>query len=183
MKYGGVKYNLVTLIIGAVCVSLLLVGGCSSDENPAPKAAKVVRKVVHKKTVPVKVSPQEKKAQPGEEYRGYTASKLRDPFIPFLKTQEGGNKRKAALTPLEKFALGELRVVGILKKGKRFIALVEDNVGKGYTVKRGMKIGKNGGVVTKIGKDSISIVEEFEDISGKKVRKEKRLALPDSGGE
>lgn len=182
MKGRGIKYHMMPLIGGVLCVSLLLVGGCSSDENPASNAAKVVKKVVQKKAIPVKNPPRETMGQTEGEYKGYTASKLRDPFVPFLKSGEGKN-RKAALTPLEKFALGELKVVGILKKGKKYVALVEDNVGKGYTVKRGMKIGKNGGVVMDIGKHSISILEEFKDISGNKVRKEKRLALPNSGGE
>jgi hypothetical protein len=37
--------------------------------------------------------------------------------------------------------------------------------------------------VSKIDKTSILVIEEIVDISGKKVRKEKRLELPGVGGE
>ncbi|RMG59686.1 MAG: hypothetical protein D6713_04870 [Deltaproteobacteria bacterium] len=166
------------LVLSLICVAFFSCGGKS--EAPKPRA-KVVKKV--KKKAP---AGEEKKAgETGkEEFPGYTATNLRDPFVPFIREKIVPVARKTrALTPLEKFDLGELKLVGILMKGNERVALVEDNQGKGYMVKKGTRIGKNGGVVTRITDETVVVVEEFYDFSGRRVKKEKTLALPKSGGE
>ncbi len=170
-----------------VFISLLLafaivVVGCGRKEEVGKKPAKVVKKVVKKKVKKTKVKSAEARGE--VEFQGYTAVTLRDPFVPFIREKVIPlKKRRAALTPLERYDLGELRLVGILVKGKERYGLIEDSEGKGYTVRVGMRIGKNSGTIVKITNDSLIIEEEFLDISGKRVKKEKRLTLPKPGGE
>jgi type IV pilus assembly protein PilP len=179
----GRTHKLVSTVFYVLLIAIFVVA-CSSQDNKTSQATKVVKKVVQKKPAKGPVPPGNSASlNGGNNFPGYSGVKMRDPFIPFLKSAEDAVKKQAALTPLEKFSLGELKVVGIIKRGRSIVALVEDNGGKGYTVKKGMKIGKNGGFVSKIDKTSILVIEEIVDISGKKVRKEKRLELPGVGGE
>lgn len=177
---------LITTLLAILLILSLQLYGCSSGkEEPTkrPTAARVANEV--KKVVePEQEQEQAKEIEKKEEFfPGYTAKDMRDPFVSFLKEEVAAVNRRKALTPLEKFDLGELKLVGVLSKGNETVALVEDNEGKGYTVKRGTRIGRNGGVVGKITVKEVVIIEEFFDISGRKIRKEKKLALPIPGGE
>ncbi|HMO01828.1 MAG TPA: pilus assembly protein PilP [Oligoflexia bacterium] len=102
-----------------------------------------------------------------------------DPFRPFdlsPKTQKSKN-----LTPLERFTLGQLRLAATLGAGDTATALVETAEGRGYTVKKGTKIGPNGGEVVEILKDRIIILEQTVDFTGqvKNHTFEMRLRTPD----
>ena len=72
--------------------------------------------------------------------------------------------------PLERYSVGQLKITAILAdltgSGGR-TAIVEDATGKGYTVKKGTKIGNKNGVVVAIDEDKIHIVESIVDFTGK----------------
>ncbi len=113
----------------------------------------------------------------------YNPAGKRDPFLPFLKLE----KKEAlpdyeSLPPLERYELGEFRFVGVIWGPAATLALVEDAEGKGYTVKPGMKIGRNGGVITRITDAEIFVREEFQDYTGSKVARESSLKLQTGGG-
>lgn len=162
---------------------LLVISGCSSEQKKAPQPSKAVKKAPVKTAKSEAEKPAVAVGEKEESFPGYTATTLKDPFEPFLKEEVVAVRRKGALSPLEKFDLGELTLSGILIKGSEAVALIEDNEGKGYTVKKGVKIGKNGGVITKITKNEVFIIEEYYDLTGRKITKEKMLALPQPGGE
>ena len=80
-------------------------------------------------------------------------------------------------SPLEKLALGRLRLVGIVFTPEGNKAMVEDPSGKGHVLAVGSYIGPNGGKVIRIDKDRITIAEETKEESGKTGLKEIVLKL------
>ncbi|RJP24686.1 MAG: hypothetical protein C4529_02270, partial [Deltaproteobacteria bacterium] len=86
------------------------------------------------------------------------------------------------LPPLQRYELAELKYVGLIwaKNGAR--ALVEDGEGKGYSVLVGSRIGRMGGVVTRITEKEILVREEFIGTRGDKVFRENALQLTTAGG-
>lgn len=106
----------------------------------------------------------------------YDSTGKRDPFMPFDlsgKSNNGGG----LLTPLENYSLGQLRLSAVLMEGKEPTAIVEDSVGKGYTVRPGTKIGNSGGVIVSIEPDRLKILETKMDFTGKEVQSVAELVL------
>ena len=158
------------------------IAGCSKEE-PAPQP--VVRKAVPKET-----------PKPGEEGKPadaqaskpaavvlYSSTGKRDPFVPFLKIEtKEGRTGMGNVPPLQRYDLGELKFVGVIWGPKGAFGLVEDVEGKGYTVMVGTKIGRGGGVVTRILEGEILVKEEFRDLSGAKIVRQSTMKLQSAGG-
>lgn len=113
-----------------------------------------------------------------------------DPFAPLIKEKPVTlpvKHRKAVgrklLTPLEKLELSQLKLVGILRAQSGNRALVEEDSGKGYIIKKGTYIGTRSGKVAKILSDRIIVEEEVEDIYGKVSVRKKEIKLKPPGEE
>lgn len=111
-----------------------------------------------------------------------------DPFARFdgdklVDMTDGDGKERIPLTPLEKIDLGQLKLTGVIRSSSGNKAMVEEASGKGYTIKRGTRIGIHSGIVTKILKDRIVVEEEVEDVLGKITIDEKELKLQKPPGE
>lgn len=94
----------------------------------------------------------------------YDSTGKRDPFRPFNfapKVTDTTGK-----TPLEKYAIGQLKLTAVLGSGEDASAMVENAVGKGFTIKKGTKIGNNEGEVVEIHPDKILILEKSVDFTG-----------------
>lgn len=97
-----------------------------------------------------------------------------DPFIPLIAEENasagsglsGDSKPKRILTPLEKLALSQVKLVAVVEMPGRTIAMVEEATGKGYEVSIGTYIGPNGGRVTSITGEGIKIEENVKDYKG-----------------
>ena len=97
-----------------------------------------------------------------------------DPFIPLIAEKNasagsglsGDSKPKRILTPLEKLALSQVKLVAVVEMPGRTIAMVEEATGKGYEVSIGTYIGPNGGRVTSITGEGIKIEENVKDYKG-----------------
>jgi len=107
-----------------------------------------------------------------------------DPFAPFVhkpETQVAAAKEKIArripMTPIEKIALSQLRLTGILQIPGNLCALVQEVSGKGYVIKEGTYIGNKGGQVTKILKKSVVVEEKYLDVYGKIAVRKSELKL------
>jgi len=111
-----------------------------------------------------------------DAYRYDPASK-RDPFLsPFSLAAEQGTPEEAK-TPLQRFDLGQLKLVGVILKADEPKALVEDSGGLGYIVTQGTLIGSKGGVIKAIEPRRV-VVEEYEtDFYGKRQAQERELQL------
>lgn len=116
--------------------------------------------------------PEDERVGAPEPY-AYGSRGLRDPFtLPPQAAPDAGKKSILELTPLSDF-----KVVGIVWTRKGPYARVATQDGTGYTVRRGTRIGQNGGVIRKITRDRV-IVEEWDTtVFGERVRVETVMAL------
>ena len=98
----------------------------------------------------------------------YAPKGKRDPFRPLNLPAKTSPRVRDNLSPLERFELGQLKVVGIVWDINEPRAMIEDRTGLGYTVSTGMLIGRNEGKVKAIHRNQLVVQESFEDFSGKK---------------
>ena len=112
---------------------------------------------------------------------------LRDPFVsPMsriaernaqLLLQKQAKLGKRNPEKLEAFSLSELKLVAIYSMGKDRVALIQDNSGNPYKVRRNNYMGKDSGRVEKITQDSILLVESALDPAGDLIEREVVLTL------
>ena len=112
---------------------------------------------------------------------------MRDPFVSpmgqiaerkrqlLLKKQPNLGKRKRE--KLESFDLSELKLVAIYSMGKDRVALIQDNRGNGYSVRRKNYMGKDSGRVEKITVDSLLLIESALNPAGDLIEREVVLTL------
>jgi type IV pilus assembly protein PilP len=115
-----------------------------------------------------------------------------DPFEPLFKDEpeppqmgvsNGDRKRRTPQTPLERVALGQIKLSAIMRSSAGNRALVEDATGKGYVIKKGTYIGLNAGQVIQIEKDRVIIEEEIENLMGELIVQNTELKLQKPAGE
>jgi type IV pilus assembly protein PilP len=130
------------------------------------------------------------KTEPPQINDFYNPKGKLDPFAPLIKEKPvtvSVNSRKKVrrklLTPLEKLDLSQLKLVAIFRSSSGNKALVEEDSGKGYIIKKGTYIGTNAGRVTDILPNKIIIEEEVEDIYGKISFQKKEIELKPPGEE
>lgn len=112
--------------------------------------------------------------------------KIRNPFKPFVAIQQksgkAGAKKKTDLslaprTPLQKFALEDLKFVGVVWSKTSLKGLIEDPTGKGYTVGPGTLVGDRGGKIVKIHPDRMMVEEYGVDVLGEESVREITIQL------
>jgi type IV pilus assembly protein PilP len=103
--------------------------------------------------------------QPEEEYT-YIPGERRDPFVSLLRRGGESDQYGDELTPLQRVDLGELKLVGVVKKPEGNTALIQTPDGKGYFLRQGVQVGKNEGIVDKILEDKVIIKEKKADFLG-----------------
>ena len=94
----------------------------------------------------------------------YDSAGRRDPFKPpraVTATLSG-----EARTPLQRYEVGQLRLVAIIYEAHEPRAVVEDDDGLGYILKAGTLVGANGGHVRTIERGRIVIEEDSVDFYG-----------------
>jgi Tfp pilus assembly protein PilP len=103
---------------------------------------------------------------PEKEQYTYIPGERRDPFRSLL--QRGGKASDLGdeLTPLQKVNISELKLVGIVKDPEGNVALIQTPDGKGYSLRRGVQVGKHEGVVEKVHEDMIVVKEKQTDFLG-----------------
>jgi type IV pilus assembly protein PilP len=101
----------------------------------------------------------------------------RDPFRPYTLTARTIGRPRQNLSPLERYELGQLRLVGIVWHVKEPNAMVEDSVGLGYVIKVGTPIGANEGKVKAIKPNEVVIEEAYVDLFGAKKKREVSIKL------
>jgi Tfp pilus assembly protein PilP len=101
----------------------------------------------------------------------YNPAGRRDPFSPLIVKEEAKVKL-GARPPLERYAISEFKLTGIVWGGFGYNAMLEGPEGKGYFVRVGTIIGPNRGVIKKITKDVMVIEEKYKTSLGATERKE-----------
>jgi len=173
-----------TLVVGILAAASLVVGGFGCSKEP-PLPQQVVKRQAPKPEAKAQAAPvAEAQAKKAEPVTLYDPRGKRDPFVSFIKVEERrrASTDTASLPPLQRYELGELKFVGVLwtKKGAR--GLVEDAEGKGYSVTVGTRIGRSGGVVSRITGKEIFVKEEFVGNRGEKIVRESGIQLTTAGG-
>ncbi len=151
--------------------------GCSKSSTtpapapvaPAPGAQPITPQPIKPETPAVIEAPK-------EPLYTYKPAGRRDPFAPIIEREEKKEKT-GAVPPLERYALTEFKLTGILWGGFGYNAMLEAPDGKGYFIRTGSVMGKNRGVVKKITKDSLIIVETFRNYMGVMEHKEYVIKL------
>jgi type IV pilus assembly protein PilP len=93
----------------------------------------------------------------------YDPTGRRDPFRP---PGAGAGHAGEPRTPLQRYEIGQLKLVAIIYDTRDPRAVVEDEQGLGYIVKVGTPIGPNGGQVRAIERGRVTITEESTDYYG-----------------
>lgn len=134
------------------------------------------------------VSEADKETESGSGQEGIVPERARlkrDPFKSFVETRAPvlAERSSKVLTPLQRYKLEQLKVVGIVMGAETNKALLEDDVGKGYVVTVGDLVGDQEGKITAIEKDRLVIEESYRDLMGEpKVRRiVKRLYAAEEG--
>ena len=167
-----------TLLYAGLLLALIAFG-CSDIE-------KVERKD-EKEQAPKQVQTKEVKAIRETQQKiqkHYIGIGKRDPFRSYLKdlTEESkkddddGMRRVRALT--ERFRLEQYRLTALITGTSRPHAMVEDPNGSGHILRIGSRLGRNGGRVTRITGQGVTVTLETSTSGNKKVRVNKTLTLP-----
>jgi type IV pilus assembly protein PilP len=121
--------------------------------------------------------PEKKKEQP--ESPRFSAQGKRDPFRPAtLKARPVSYRApRENLSPLERFDLGQLKLVGVVWDIEEPRAMIEDSAGLGYVVKVGTPMGVNEGKVKAIGHNEIVVEEFYEDNHGARKKRNVNMKL------
>lgn len=151
-------------------LSLLFLGaalcGCTEEpaSTPAPAKPQAVAKAPAKQVPAPALEAEEK--EPEEKFV-YEAEGRRDPFLPLTAIRKPvGPVQQEPATPLQQFDLQQYRLIGVIVGMDEPRAMVVAPDGKSYILKKGVKIGKNNGVVVDITRDVIKVQEKYYDFSG-----------------
>ncbi len=162
-----------SLLIFLIVVSVG--SGCGKKEEeklPVPGAHKrVARKVELAK--PVTSATRKKSVYVYDMFRS------RDPFQPYISARRVKLNTGPIVHPLQKYDLSSLSLKGIVWGISSPTALIETPDGKGYSVRVGTPIGKNGGKVWKILPDKVIILEKYVDYKGEIKTRKVYLKLPE----
>ncbi|APG28923.1 hypothetical protein A7E78_14470 [Syntrophotalea acetylenivorans] len=172
------RMSFLTTLLLIACLSL---AGCGEEapQKKLPEAKKVMAKVAAKKQ-----SLQQKPAKPEkvESKYVYAPAGRRDPFLALVKIRKAFTENGKPLTPLQKFDLGQFRLIGVIIGRNEPMAMVMAPGGKAYVLKRGIKIGTNAGQVTDIREDAVVVEERFYNFAGEYRTSVQEIQLPKRQG-
>lgn len=169
-------------IVATLC--FLLLAGCEEKtEAPLPPAAAGrATPPPGKVQVPESAAATDVAQQPKPYV--YDPVGRRDPFKPLVtvKPKSPGLVDTAPLTPLQKFDIGQFRLIGvIIGKGEpRAMVIAPD--GKSYILRRGVLIGKNSGTVVEINPTAVLVKERYYDFTGVVRESTQEIQLPKREG-
>jgi type IV pilus assembly protein PilP len=165
----------------AVLLSMLLCAGCGEEIPETSPVPPPTKKAISSPQKPVENSvPSEKISEPAPPKYRYDPMG-RDPFESLLDVKQPILPERA-LTPLQKFDIGQLRLIGvIIGKGEPKAMIVAPD-GKSYILKKGIKIGKNDGTVIGVTRDAVVVQERYIDFSGEVRTVVQEIMLPQREG-
>ena len=102
-----------------------------------------------------------------------------DPFKSYVRREVTLDSDESS--PLERFDLSQLTVMGIIWGVDEPRALIKDPTGKGYIVKAGTPIGKNKGRILRIEDNKVVVKETYLDHLDRATTKEVELELYANG--
>ncbi len=156
--------------------------GCAEEEVStsvsSTKTKNVATKKVSQKTAPAVVK-QEKK----ETEFAYVTEGRRDPFVPLSRIKKPLSAvNDEPETPLQSYDIAQFRLVGVIVGKGEPKAMVVAPDGKSYILARGVKVGKNNGVVVDITTETILVEEKYYDYSGNVIENIQVITVPKREG-
>lgn len=106
----------------------------------------------------------------------YDPKSRRDPFQSLTKMIKSASLQ-SQMPPLQRAQISDMKLLGIMWGGYGYYGLIQTPDGKGYTVKEGMLLGTNNGVIKTITDKAIIVSEPTIDIAGRKSTKEVEILL------
>jgi len=169
----------------AAAVGLVALAACGS-EPPAPSPSPAPRANANPEPA-TSIAAVERTPAVAPEFT-FDPTGLRDPFEPFIRLEEKPKEKKPKVfvpkTPLQRYAIEELNLVGVIWAGAgKSVALVEDPEGKGYVVSGGTLVGDRGGRIVGIHSDRVDVEERFVDLFGEENVKVVTMTLRKPEGE
>lgn len=110
----------------------------------------------------------------------YNPVAKRDPFrspLEDLMRVSNDNIQSSCADPLCQWDLDQLKLVAVVTGDSNPLAMVEDPLGRGHVVRRNARMGKQGGKVTQILRDSVTVTESFPGTDGKLISNPVSLQL------
>lgn len=146
-------------------ITLSVFAGCG-EETPEPTPVPKSQKVAPPPKQEMPAPPQESAPEQAAPAYVYDPSGRRDPFESLLDLKKPVLTVEEPLTPLQKYDVGQMRLIGIIigKGEPRAMVIAPD--GKSYILKKGIKVGKNDGTVVEITQDAVLVKERYIDFSG-----------------
>ena len=156
-------------------LALLAVGALAACGNDQPSPAAATKAAQATKPAP----PPPPAAAPAGPVYVYNPIGKRDPFrSPDLDLARASAVNNAACNePLCKFDLDQLTLVAVVSGDSNPVAMVQDSAGRGYILHRNTRIGRQGGKVTQILRDSVIVTEYFTAPDGKSNANQLTLAI------
>lgn len=145
------KFKMTT---AALAFSLVACGG----QKPAPPPPKPTTKPA---TTAATADAKEAAAESSVTY-SYNLVGKRDPFRSPLEELRGTQKSQVETScaePLCAWDLDQLKLVAVVTGDANPVAMVEDPMGRGHIVRRNARMGRQGGRVTQILRDSLTVTE------------------------
>ncbi len=160
-------------LIGTLCATLAVALLACTEEEPSGPAApspSVAREKAQAAVI---------EEQAMGQY-SYTPVGKRDPFYSYLSDVEATaqSSRQRRLEATEMYELDQYRLTGLVTGTSQPRAIVEDPEGKGHRIEIGNRIGKRGGVVTRITGEGLVVTEEILTPAGDRVRVPIAIKLP-----
>ena len=167
--------------IAVLVLSFAALAGC--DSGPAPRAA-AVKPAAKKTAAATTASAAGSEIQTTVPY-SYNPVSKRDPFrspdeIRASRTVAG--LEGGCAEPLCQWDLEQLTLVAVVTGDANAIAMLEDPQGRGYIVHRASRVGKLGGKVTNILRDSIVVTEYWTQPNGESKPIQKPLQIKEDKG-
>jgi type IV pilus assembly protein PilP len=149
--------------------ALAACGGSQPTSAVAPRGAQAQKPVTPPAAAIVQVGPA----------YVYNPIGKRDPFrSPDLDLARSSAVNNSACNePLCKFDLDQLTLVAVVSGDSNPVAMVQDPQGRGYILHRNTRIGRQGGKVTQILRDSVIVTEYFTAPDGKSNANQLTLAI------
>lgn len=170
--------NFTYLVIGALICACLT--ACIEEETPSPRQATTVKsKPPAKAVAPPQEAVVEKEEEQEDEFV-YVSEGRRDPFLPLTMIRKPVIQvvDEEPQTPLQSYDVAQFKLIGVIVGMGAPKAMVVAPDGKSYVLAKGIKIGKNNGVIVDITSESVSIQETYYDFSGNVIENIQEITVP-----
>jgi type IV pilus assembly protein PilP len=174
--------SLLLAVSALLAVSTVVIGCKKETPSPEPPPAAPKKVAPPAPTQAPQPAAAEKSADAGPAKYVYDPAGRRDPFEPLTAVKGPLPGPEAALTPLQKYDVSQFRLIGVIVGKGEPTAMVTAPDNKSYLLKRGVKIGRNDGTVTKVTSDAVVVLETYVDFTGEVKKGEQVIQLPKREG-